>query len=329
MNEPRLPYFVTGGSGLIGACVTRSLARAGHPVTVYDLAPDIAFLDELIEDRDARARVSVVAGDVTDLPQLLRTMQESGARRVIHLAALLGKKSDENPLRALKVNVESVINVFEAALSLGIERVVWASSVGVFGSRHRVGETVALPNDAPHKPSTFYGATKSFAERVALHYRRTRGLNAVGLRFVLVYGYGKDRTIARGTGADFTAELIDKPALGMPGRVPAGGAFIDFLDIEDAARAVILAAEAPPGRSVALNITGYRASLREAATIAQRLMPEADITIEEGDWNGTDHHYDGAIALAEIGYAPTITIEEGFRRNIEEVRRRAAAIRRP
>jgi UDP-glucose 4-epimerase len=254
-------------------------------------------------------------------------MQASGATRAIHLAALLGKRSDENPLRSLKVNVESVINVFEAALSLGIERVVWASSVGVYGSRHQRSETGALANDAPHTPSTLYGATKSFAERVALHYRRTRGLNAVGLRFVLVYGYGKDRTIARGTGADFTSDLIDKPALGLPGRVPAGGAIIDFLDIEDAARSVLLAADAAPGRSVALNITGYRATLAEAAAISRRLMPKADITVEDGDWNGTDHHYDGAAARAEIGYAPTIPIEEGFRRNIAEVRRRHVGTR--
>lgn len=72
---------------------------------------------------------------------------------------------------------------------------------------------------------------------------------------------------------------------------------------------------------MALNVTGFRASLRDAAAIAQRLMPEADIAVEDGDWNGTDHHYDGAAALAEIGYAPAVSIEEGFRRNIADVRR--------
>lgn len=314
-------YLVTGGTGLIGAYVVRMLAEAGHHVTIYDLSPHVPFLETIVANADARARITVVTGDVTDADKVLATVRDCKADRIIHLAALLGKKSDENPLLSLRVNVEGVINIFEAALAHGCGRVVWASSVGVFGSRSRRPEDGALANDAPHMPSTLYGASKAFAENVARHYRRTRGLNAVGLRFVLVYGYGKANTLARGTGADFTSDLIDKPALGLPGRVPAGEAIIDFLYIEDAARAVILAADAAEGPSIALNITGYRASLRQAADISRRLMPDADIAVEDGDWKGTDHHYDGAAAMAEIGYAPRVTIEEGFRQNIADIRR--------
>ena len=124
-------------------------------------------------------------------------------------------------------------------------------------------------------------------------------------------------------GTPFMGELIDKPAMGQPGVVPAGDAVIDFLHVEDAARATILAARQPgPITPVALNIGGDRASLREAAAIVRRIVPEANLTVEDGSWNKTDHHYDISAAKEAIGYEPAFTIERGFAENIDQVRRR-------
>ena len=315
-------YFVTGGTGLIGGYVTRQLVREGHEVTVFDLGPDRDFLADLL-DPDQLARVRIVRGDVTDLPLVLRSLRESGARKVIHLAALLGKKSEENPLLSLRVNCEANINIFEAALACGIERVVWASSVAVYGSRHKRPEKGALANDAFHNPGILYGACKSLTEHFSEHYRRVRKLDCVGLRFSLVYGYGKERTLARGTGGDFLQELIDKPAAGEPGKVPAGEAILDFLYAEDAAAAVMAACATRGNPSAALNVVGFRASLHEAAAIVRKIIPDAAVEVEEGSWKGTDHHYDGSITAAEIGYAPRVTLEEGLRLNISELRARA------
>ena len=315
-------YFVTGGSGLIGGYVARQLTRQGHEVTVFDLAPDRDFLAELL-GREQLAAVRILRGDVTDLPLVLRSMRESRAERVIHLAALLGKKSEENPLLSLRVNCEANINIFEASLACDVQRVVWASSVAVFGSRHKRPEKGAIANDAFHNPGMLYGACKSLTEQFSEHYRRLRRLNCVGLRFSLVYGYGKARTVARGTGGDFLQELIDKPAAGLAGKVPAGEAILDFLYAEDAADAVLAASASSGNQSTALNVIGFRASLREAADIVRKLIPDAQIEVETGSWKGTDHHYDGSVTKAEIGYAPQVTLEEGLRRNIAELRERA------
>ena len=315
-------YFVTGGSGLIGSYVTRALVHANHEVTVYDRSPDHEFLSELLAPQELES-VQVVPGDVTDLAYLLRSMQASRADRVIHLAALLGRASEANPLLSLRVNCEATINIFETALACGVQRVVWASSVAVFGSRHRRSESGPLSNDAFHNPSILYGACKSLIERFSEHYRRVRNLDCIGLRFSLVYGYGKARTFSRGTGGEFLRELIDKPALGAPGRVPAGDAVLDFLHVEDAAAAVAAACDARRSGFAALNVVGFRATMREAAALVRKLVPGADVEVENGSWKETNHDYDGRVTEAEIGYVPRITLEEGFRRNISALRERA------
>jgi nucleoside-diphosphate-sugar epimerase len=313
-------YFVTGGTGLIGAYVTRQLVDAGNHVTVYDLSPDMEFLRDLLVPEQLE-QVRVVSGDVTDLPALLRSIKSSDAQRIIHLAALLGSKSNDNPLLSLKVNCEGTLNIFEAALDRSVERVVWASSVGVFGIANKRSPG-PVKNEALHQPTDLYGACKSLNERFSKHYRRAYGLDCIGLRYAAVYGYGKARTLARGTGAAFMTELIDKPAAGLPGLVPAGDAIIDFIHVEDAARATVLAAHAARCKPVALNIGGFRTTLRDAAGIVMAAVPEAHITVEAGSWNGIDHNYDLSEADAAIGYRPQITLDEGLRENIAQIRRR-------
>jgi UDP-glucose 4-epimerase len=316
-------YFITGGTGLIGAYTTRKLVAQGHHVTAYDIAPDRAFLAELMGE-DA-AGVTCVSGDITDLPHFLRAMKAAAPDRVIHLAALLGARSEENLYRSLDVNCTGCLNVFEAALACDVSRVVWASSVAVYGPRHRrVGVEGALDNDALHDPNLIYGACKSLSERFSLHYRRNRGLDVLGLRFSLVYGYGKERTLARGTGGDFLTQLIENPAHGRPGRVPAGEAVLDLVYAEDAAEAVLKACDATANNAVAVNVTGFRASLREAADIVRRIVPNAQLEVEDGSWKGTVHHYDATVATHEIGYVATTSIEDGLRLNIAEIRDRAA-----
>jgi UDP-glucose 4-epimerase len=117
-------------------------------------------------------------------------------------------------------------------------------------------------------------------------------------------------------------ELIDKPAEGKPAIVPAGDAVIDLLHVEDAARATLLAADAPPSKAIALNIGGFRASLRQAAAIVRSVLPDSHITVEDGSWNGIDHHYDISAAEEAIGYIPRIGLEEGLLENISQIRRR-------
>ena len=212
-----------------------------------------------------------MSGDVTDLPAVLRAMGSAQAQRVVHLAATLSVSSEVNPLRTLKVNCEGTLNVFEAALALGVSKVVWASSVAVFGiSGEREG---FIENNAHHEPTGLYGAVKSFNESLGMHYKNQRGLDNIGLRFTVVYGYGKALTMARGTGADFVTELLEKPAIGEPGVIRNGDDAPDFLYAEDVGRAIHLATEAPLCPQSGLTICGTTGSMHDAVALVKQLLP--------------------------------------------------------
>jgi len=309
-------YLVTGGTGFIGAYAVRALLESGHQVTVFDLMPNREFLADVL-GAPLGDDVRLVSGDVTDMPVVLRTMHEAQAERVVHLAATLSISSEANPLRTLKVNCEGTINVFEAALALGVSKVVWASSVAVFGGAERHEEIIA--NNAQHAPLGLYGAVKSMNESLGRHYKRQRGLDNVGLRFTAVYGYGKALTIPRGTGVDYITELLEKPAAGEPGVIANGDDVIDWLYTEDVARAIRLASEAPPCAEAGLTICGDARPMPEAVAYVQQLLPQADIQVTAGRQSGR-MRYDPSTTEAAIGYSPQFPMEEGFRRTINMVR---------
>jgi len=309
-------YVVTGGTGFIGAYAVRELLKAGHQVTAIDLIPNRDFLVRVI-GHDPGEALPVRSGDVTDLPLMLRCMQEAQAERVVHLAATLSISSEANPLRTLKVNCEGTINIFEAALACGVSKVVWASSVAVFGAAER-GPGL-IDNDAPQTPTGLYGAVKAMNECLGTHYKRHRNLDNVGLRFTHVYGYGKALTIPRGTGVDYLTELLEKPAAGEPGVIRNGDDEPDWLYVEDVARAIRLASEAPPTRASGLTICGDTRPMQQAVAYVRQLLPQADLRIEPG---GTHRgiRYDPSRTEEAIGYSPQFPMEEGFRQTINLVR---------
>jgi UDP-glucose 4-epimerase len=313
-------YLVTGGTGFIGAYVVRDLVKSGDRVVCFDIAPNAQLLADVVPAAQLQG-VTVVRGDVTDWSQLFHTLRQHRVDKIVHLASLLTSSSEANFPLALKVNCQGTNHVFEGAALLGLEKVVWASSVAVFGPRSIGADGIVL-NDAPHDPQTVYGACKAYNEQMALHYARKYDLDVIGLRFTLVYGYGKTETVARGTGVGYLSELIDKPALGQgPCVVPYGDDQMDWLYVEDVARAIVLASQARKTRTKAFTVRGDLRRMREVFDYVRRLFPKAEMTLEPGRYRQT-WRFDGNVTRDEIGYAPEFTIEEGIKRNINMLRQR-------
>ncbi|HUD90708.1 SDR family oxidoreductase [Sphingobium sp.] len=202
--------LVTGGTGLLGGPTVKRLLSLGHKVVAYDLVPN---LDNLGEARD---EVEVVRGDIADLPNLMRVIKRSKITHVIHLAAFIKHQSIADPLGAVMANCAATAYLCELALTLDVERIVWASTAGVYGKRDRYPDGARVNEDDLVGPSSPYGATKVACEQLAQAYHDNSGLDVVGFRLAYVYGLGR-LTGATGQFNDMLRQL----ALGQPATFPA------------------------------------------------------------------------------------------------------------
>lgn len=310
-----MSYLITGGTGLVGAHIVQLLIQDREDVVAYDVVPDIMLLEELM-GKDKSSRVKVIQGDITDLAHLIRTCQEYDVEKIIHTAAVLGSASSENPLLAVRVNCEGTINVFETARMLGMKKVVFASSVAVFGRPERHEQEV-IPNDAPHYPWNIYGACKSFTEICAEHYFSECGVDSIAIRFPAVYGEGQ----SRGLGGATAEELFVKPVLGKPSKVPCGDDSNSWIYVEDAARVMVMASKVATTKTRAFTVDGDVRSFAEAAAYVKSLIPNADITLLPG-YTGYPSKFDITPVRDEIGYRPEWTIEKGMKKVIDYLQKK-------
>jgi len=309
-------YLITGGTGFIGAHLTRLLVQEGKEVVTYNRDPRQEILDHLI-GKEQLTSVRIIRGDITDLAHLIRTAQEFNVTTIVHLAAMLSRASAENPSLAVRINCDGTANVFETARILGLEKVVYASSNTVFGPPEKYAREV-ISNDAPHYPSTVYGACKSLNERLAEFYFNEYGVDSVGLRFPVVYGVGHKEGNASSI---LTEELMVKPALGKPGQVPySGNEILNWLYVEDAARGVIMATQKARTKTRTFNMGGEICSVSAAAEYVKKLIPGADLTLLPRRIEFTGK-FESTRIREEIGFQAQWTLERGIKEVIDSVRK--------
>jgi UDP-glucose 4-epimerase len=165
---------------------------------------------------DALSDVEIVRGDIADLPKLMRVVKKGKVERVIHLAAIIKHHSVADPLSAVMGNCAATAYLCELADAHGIERMVWASTAGVYGRMERYPEGARVTEDDLVGPSSPYGATKVACEQITEAYHNNNGLDVVGFRLAYVYGLGR----LTGATGQFN-EMLRQLALGQPATFPA------------------------------------------------------------------------------------------------------------
>lgn len=307
--------LVVGGAGFIGAYVVQALLREGHHAVVLDADLSKNTIHKLFS-AEGLAGIEMLPGDVTDLAQLIRIIRERNIDSIVHLAAWQIPASHANPTKAILVNGEGFNNTLEAMASLGLRRLVWTSSNAVFGSP-KSHQVECLPNDEYHRPNTVYGALKSLNEYMAEHYFKHRGVDSIGLRFSLVYGYGRMRGAST-----FASEMIEKAAVGLPCVVDNGDARVDWLYVVDAAQLILQALEAPTTLTRVYNTHSDLRTVREAAQFLSSNLPNAQLTVKPGsidaNWN-----LGPSTLVAELGFRPRYALEDGLRDTVARVRKAA------
>lgn len=312
-----MSYLITGGSGCIGSYLIRDLLARGEKVVNYDLDQRRQILRQVVPE-EALAELVTVAGDVTDLPHLARAVREHKVDSLIHLASLQIPASNANPPLAERINVGGLLNVLETARLLGVRKVVWSSSVAVFGPPEEYGGR-PVGNEAHHRPQSVYGACKSLGEYLLNYYHDAYGLDAVGLRYTAVYGVGREagRT-------SFTTEMIRRAAELTPYEVPFGDDRIDWQYVEDVSRVTLRALDAGRTKTRVFNTRGDVRGVAEGVACLRRLEPRAELTLLPGTF-GIAWEYDSEPARAELGFEPEFSMEQGIEKTLSYYRSRAGA----
>lgn len=307
--------LVTGGTGFIGSYVAADCIEHGHEVVAYDLSTDTRILDKL----GIAEEVDVRGGDVSDPTDVMRTLTETGATHVIHLAALLTNSARANPRAAIDVNVQGTNNLLEAARILdSVERIAWASSAAIYAPPKNYDGWVD-ESDLVY-PDTLYGATKEYNEHQAKVYTEDFGVSQVALRPTVAYGPYRETG-----GSAFLANIIEKPALGESFSVEYGDQLIDWQYVRDIAQAFRKAAFIPEEdlSQHVYNVRGELATIREAAEVVEEIVPDADIEVsDEGELPWTQE-LDMSAARRDLGYEPEYDLESGVREYIEVLRAEA------
>src|SRR4051812_35252204 len=225
--------LVTGGAGLIGSHIIDRLLDEG--------AGEIRVLDNLVRGRHAnlaaakaRKDLKFIEGDVRDRETVAKAV--AGCDYVFHQAAIRIALCAERPRECMDVLVMGTFNVFEAAVAEKVKKVVYASSASAYGAAD------VFPTDERHHPynnRTLYGAAKVMNEGIARSFREMYGLPSVGLRYFNVYGPRMDVT---GAYTEVFIRWLDCADRGQRPQIHGDGfATMDFVFVEDIARANILA----------------------------------------------------------------------------------------
>lgn len=161
---------VTGGSGKAGRATVRDLIAHGYEVLNVDKVPS--------PDPVARFKQA----ELTDLGQTFEVL--AGADAVVHLAAI-PSPDRYTAEHTFAHNTSSTYNIFTAATTLGLQRVVWASSETTLGLPFEREKPAYAPIDEDHPlyPETSYGLSKVISEEMARQFHRWSGIPFVGLRF--------------------------------------------------------------------------------------------------------------------------------------------------
>lgn len=255
--------FVTGGTGFIGSHVVKRLLERGDSVTALVRTPEKGRALE-------QAGATLYSGDLSDTGALKRGME--GHDAVIHGAAIYKvgvPKSQHQEL--FDANVRGTENALDAAIAAGVGRIVYISTVNVFGNTRREVVDETYRRDPAQDPFvSVYDETKWKAHQVALD-RAAQGAPLVIVQPGGVYGPGDHSELGN---------LIDQTRSGKLFALPFPDTGINFVYVDDAADGVLLALDhGKIGESYVLGgeISTFRGMVDKVAEIDGRRPPSRDL----------------------------------------------------
>jgi len=262
--------LVTGAGGQIGSELVPALRRGLGDAAV--LATDLRPLAGELAEAGPAAVV-----DCLDVAAVAEAAARHDADTVFHLAALLSATAERDPVRAWRINMETLANVLEVARERRLALFV-PSSVAAFGP---TTPTDPAPQDTLQRPTSIYGVTKVAGELLCDYYWQRWGVDTRGLRYPGLISY----SAPPGGGTTDYAVAIFHHAV-RDGRYTcflAADTGLDMMYMPDAVRAAVELMDADPDRLEhrnAFNVTAMQLTPARLAEEIRRHLPGFEIAYE-------------------------------------------------
>lgn len=264
--------LVVGGTGFIGSYIAKRLLDEGHNIVCFD-----SFLDHSKYNFIGQKAV-FHKGDITYIEEIISAVKKYNVDEIISLAFLMPLEAEKNLQLAVRVNALGVNNVFEAAQLCGIKRVVYSSSISVYGNVSWYGDNPARENPEDfHLAKNVYGASKQFNEFMAGRYNEYHGMEIVGIRASIVFGYGQSRAATM-----WIDSAVSNPVRGIPANIPLKSSQkVSLIYVKDLAELFFKIVTAEKLKHQIYNSGGHTVSLREFAGIVKKHIPDAEFVFDE------------------------------------------------
>lgn len=294
--------LVTGGNGFIGRYVCPTLSTHGKNVISLDRKGQNRPVD--------KTPYPTIECDIRGKDQVEQIFRQHSFTAIVHLASLLNTASQKSPLEATQINVMGSLHILEAARKFGVPKVIYGSSISVYGSKPVESQDGILETE-PAAPGDIYGVAKRYVEIVGDAYRQQFGIQFIALRISSVVGPG-----AMNTASPWRSEIFEK--LGLPHRVEVAIPYGDdealpLVYVEDVADMVKRLVETEQTSFAIYNAPSETWKLSELAAYIESLDNNLRITFGQSTVHGIPRVINGQRFVTEFRYLPTL-LKERLRR---------------
>ena len=310
-----MKILVTGAAGFIGHNVVRFLEQAGHECFGIDSRTNYGFVPQaeqeyLFNERSKRMNIIPHVTDIRNTQQINSFVGTFNIKTIVHLASFPRQKVvQQDPVTASQTMVTGLINLLEAAVIHKVKKFVYISSSMVYGNFDS-----DVTEDAVCNPVGQYGIMKYMGEKLVEDYARQHGFEYIIIRPSAVYGeYDvEDRVVSKFMLGAMRGETL---------RVKGASEVLDFTYVEDAAMGIAQATLSKKANNKIYNITRsakQQYTLKDAAELAIKIAGRGSIEVQDRDLAFPKRgRLNISSAVEDFGYAPTVDVEEGFRRYYE------------
>lgn len=294
------------GAGLLGCHTAKMLHDRKEKVMLYSDHPDRKAIRQVCD------RIPIVQGDILDMKLLRSTLKEYAVTDIIHTAVVRQKAAEQNPKKALHVNVQGTKNIIAAAVK-GKLRIVYPSSAGVYGLK--VITQKPIPETFQLNPGTTYARTKVQSETLLVKYP-----NSVILRFPSLFGpFAGDTSTGNTLIRKMIIAALQHRQVVLDNPFPPS----EHLYVKDAAHAMLLVLHAHLAKYMIFNIgTGRLVSYAQILARVKKQIPSARIKMQRarGTVDFRNRPMDCRRAQRELGFKPQFSLEEALQEYIKTIK---------